>query len=265
MFLVLCALPQDETFSNMNARQGPVSDLPDYSGSHLHKGRDYHDAFEMRPGRAIMWELEQRAIPALLKGAAPQAAIDFATGTGRIARVVKKALPGCRVVGVDISMNMLAVAEAEGGGVEYMQLDGRKVTDQLPPSSFDLATAFRFFTNADFGLRSDAADQLAKLVKPGGLVLVNNHRNYWSPTLMIQRLLLKQKPEGMRNSELVDLFTCRGFSIEARMSLGLAPTTENKSVLPWAAVRAIEKLNYGTASRLHSAGSNTLYLFRKAP
>lgn len=248
----------------MNAlRSRPVSDWSDYSVSHLTKGRDYQDAFETWPGRAIIWELEQQAIPAMLCGAAPRTALDFATGTGRVARLLKKTFPDCRVTGADISEKMLSVAKAEGGGIDYVQLDGRKATEQLPPNSFDLATAFRFFPNADGKLRLEAADQLAKLVKPGGLLLINNHRNFWSLTYIIQRTVLRQEAKGMLNSELIDLFTSRGFSVEAHVSLGLTPTTEKKTVLPWPVVRAIETLNFKSAARHHSAGSDTLFLFRK--
>lgn len=243
-------------------RTRPISPS-EYSHSHIDKGRDYQNTFEAWPGTALMWELEQRAIPALLDGLAPRTALDFATGTGRIARLLKKTFPGCRVVAADISEKMLAVAKAEGGDVEYLQLDLRKATEELHSSSFDLVTAFRFFPNADLPLRSETADQLSKLIKPGGFLLANNHRNFWSPTYVIQRLIPKRKPAGMLNSELIDLFTSRGFTVEAQVSLGLSPHTEEKSVLPWSIVRTLERLNYSWFSRTHSAGYNTLYLFRR--
>jgi SAM-dependent methyltransferase len=248
----------------MNALQGRTTpEYEDYSSSHLDKGRDYQDVFETWRGRALMWELEQRAIPALLKGIAPRTALDFATGTGRIARLLKQTFPDCRVVGADISEKMLEVARAEGGGVEYVNLDVREATEELQPGSFDLATAFRFFPNADPALRLEAADQLARLVKPGGYVLANNHRNFRSPTYLIQRRLLNRPAAGMLNGELIDLFTARGFAVEAKVSLGVSPHTEEKSVLPWPVVRAIERVNYNWFSRAHSAGYNTIYLFRK--
>jgi SAM-dependent methyltransferase len=236
----------------------------DYSYSHIDKGCDYQKTFEAWPGTALMWELEQRAIPALLDGIEPQTALDFATGTGRIARLLKERFPGCRVVGADISEKMLAVAKAEGGDVQYLQLDLRNATEQLP-STFDLVTAFRFFPNADLALRSKTADQLSKLIKPGAFLLTNNHRNFWSPTYLIQRLIPRRKPAGMLNRELIDLFTSRGFAVVAHVSLGLSPHTEEKSVIPWSAVRALERANYRWLSRRHSAGYNTLYLFKRLP
>jgi SAM-dependent methyltransferase len=235
---------------------------PHYSDDHLDKGRNYQDRLEASPGAALMWRLEQRAIPAMLSGVAPATALDFATGTGRIARLLKATFPDCRVVGADISRKMLSAAEAEKGGVEYVHFDVREPTEALQPNSFDLVTAFRFFSNADLALRSQAADQLSKLVTPGGLLLTNNHRNFWSPTYVVQRLL-GNEPVGMLNSELVDLFTSRGFAVEAHISLGVSPHTEVKSLLPWWAVRGLERLNYRCCSGLHSAGYNTLYLFRR--
>lgn len=244
-------------------RTQPVDGVPDYSSSHLHKGRDYQQSFEEWPGTALMWELEQRAIPALLKRLRPKTALDFATGTGRIARLVKKTFPDCRVIGADISKKMLSVAKNEGGDVEYVHLDVRSATEELHANSFDLATAFRFFPNADRPLRSEAADQLSRLVKPGGYLLTNNHRNFWSPTYVIQRLLLNRTAAGMLNKELIDLFTSRGFILEAHVSLGLSPHTEEKSAVPWSVIRAVERLNYKFSSRIHSLGYNNLYLFRK--
>jgi SAM-dependent methyltransferase len=237
--------------------------MPDYSRSHLEKGRDYHEAFEAWPGRALMWELEQRAIRALLGGIEPLTAVDFATGTGRIARLIKSVFPNCRVVGTDISAKMLSVARSEGGGVEYEQLDGRRASQDLGSNSFDLATAFRFFPNAEPELRLDAAHQLSSLLKPGGYLLVNNHRNFWSPTYIIQRLVLSRAEGGMLNSELIKLFTSVGFEVDAHISLGVCPHTEEKSVLPWNALRALERFNYAYFSRAHTAGYNTLFLFRK--
>jgi SAM-dependent methyltransferase len=239
---------------------GPYTD---YSSSHLQKGAEYHEAFDACPGRALMWALEQRAIPTLLNGLVPRTALDFATGTGRIARLLKKQFPDCRVVGTDISEQMLSVAKAEGGDVEYQQLDVRNATEELRAESFDLATAFRFFPNAEPALRSAAADQLSRLVKPGGFALTNNHMNFWSPTYIGQRIL-NRGPAGMLNGELIDLFTSRGFEIERHVSLGLFPHTEEKSTLPWGALRAFERLNCKLGSSIHSAGYNTLYLFKRA-
>ena len=53
---------------------------------------------------------------------------------------------------------------------------------------FDLASAFRFFGNAQDDLREAALGAIAKRVRVGGHLLLNNHRNPWAICARLNRL-----------------------------------------------------------------------------
>lgn len=97
---------------------------------------------------------------------APERALDVGTGTGAGALVVAREFPSARVRGVDVSTEMIATARAKVG----LDPEGRiafKVGDASslpwPEDSFDLITQLNvppFF------------DELARVVRPGGFVVV---------------------------------------------------------------------------------------------
>lgn len=235
----------------------------EYSASHLEKGADYHEAFRSRPGRSLMWDLERDLLRHLLARAGTRRTLDFACGTGRVAGFVKELAPGADVHGVDISQSMLEVARETYAGVRFHHADGRSAADHLGAGSFGLVTAFRFFANADHPLRESAADQIRDLVEPGGWVIFNNHRNFWSLPYVAARLVGKGG-YGAENRRLEGLFTRRGFRIIERHSLGVWPQSEKKSYLaPWSVTRRLEAANLRSMSGRHTLGYNMVWLLRK--
>jgi SAM-dependent methyltransferase len=243
-------------------RRRPKDSREDYSQSHLDKGADYHERFSTLPGRALMWELEQRVLQEVLTTVRPNRLLDFATGTGRVANVLATVTAG-EIHGIDISESMLSTARANSTRVVFHLMDGRRARSFFGDEYFDFVSAFRFFPNADDALRSEAADQIASLLRPGGWLLFNNHRNFWSPSY-IGRRLLNRGAEGTENSELERLFSTRGFERVERYSLGLWPQSERRSLLvPWRLTRLIERLNLIGTARFHGFGYNTIWLLRK--
>jgi len=103
--------------------------------------------------------------------------LDVATGTGDLAFALAGAvLPGGRVVAVDFSEQMLAIArrkaaareDGAGGAIEFAQ--GNALALAFADDSFDAATVgfgVRNFDDLDQGLR-----ELARVVRPGGRVVV---------------------------------------------------------------------------------------------
>ena len=67
-------------------------------------------------------------------------------------------------------------------------VDLRQLLETVPAGSVDLATAFRFFPNADPALRAAGVEAMSAVVRPGGFVLLNNHRNFWSPSYLVRRV-----------------------------------------------------------------------------
>ena len=118
--------------------------------------------------------LWRRRVVRIVRRCRPQRVLDLATGTGDLAIATARALPGVRVLGVDLSDRMLEAARAK---VAARGLDGRIVLEQgdgerlaLADGAVDAATvAFgvRNFGDLEAGLR-----ELARVVKPGGTAVV---------------------------------------------------------------------------------------------
>ena len=235
-----------------------------YSASHTKRGKDYHQRFSEMRGRSLMWALEQQTLSRFLAVADPSAVVDLASGTGRIAGHMKSARPSMEVTGIDISESMLAQAKANFPDVRFEQLDGRQAINRFGPGSIDLVSAFRFFPNAEESLRASVADQISELVRPGGWVIINNHRNFWSPTYVLWRSRPRNGAPGALNRDIERLFTSRGFEVCKRTSLGVWPQSDERAYgLPWSVVEPFERFNADQLSSLHTLGSNTIWLFRK--
>jgi SAM-dependent methyltransferase len=239
-------------------------DTANYSASHKKRGDDYHRRFSDLPARSLMWELEREALSRFIGVAKPSAVLDFATGTGRIAAYIKSVAPAAAVTGIDISESMLEQARANAPEVDFLHLDGRQALAKFGSNSVDLVTAFRFFPNAEFALRESVGEQLADLVKPGGWIIVNNHRNFWSPTYLLWRTRPRYGAKGALNSDIEKLLTRRGFEVAQCRSLGLWPQSDERAYgLPWSLAQRFERFNARSLAGAHKMGVNTLWLFRK--
>lgn len=246
-------------------RREPLVEYPDYSSSHMHAGEAYQDRFSARPGRAGMWLLEQALIKKVFSRFAPRRALDFATGTGRIASELQKCWPACELHGIDISDDMLAMARAKCQHVVFHTMDGRQALSEFGPEAFDAVSAFRFFPNADPQLREDVADQISAMTKPGGHVIVNNHRNFWSTSYVAMRAAGNSAGNfGSRNSDIKDLFLKRGFVCTHKYSLGIWPQTDFRpALLSWPIATALERFNMHYCAGMHTLGYNTIFVFKK--
>lgn len=246
-------------------RRTPLQQFAEYSSSHLHAGTVYQARFHERPGRAAMWALEQPLIREIFARLAPHRMLDFATGTGRIAVELEATLPNCELHAIDISADMLEQARAKCRKVAFHQMDGRQALAEFGKDAFDAVSAFRFFPNADPDLREAAADQIAGLTKPGGHVVLNNHRSFWSLSYIAMRAAGNSDGSyGTPNADILKLFLRRGFSCVRRYSLGVWPQTDFRAFfLPWSAATAIENVNRRFLARAHTLGYNTVFVFRK--
>ncbi len=104
----------------------------------------------------------------------PTAILDVATGTGDMAILLTRYLPGARVTGIDISTGMLEIGRQK---IARQQLDqaitlqtGDSESLEFPDAHFDAITvAFgvRNFENLEKGLR-----EMLRVLKPGGRLVV---------------------------------------------------------------------------------------------
>ncbi|MDP2809112.1 MAG: class I SAM-dependent methyltransferase [Rhodocyclaceae bacterium] len=153
----------------------PMHDA-DYRDSHLHRGKSYDGNLATDPFDAYMADMEriylQEIISDLFANGVPRYR-DFACGTGRITQTVSPHAK--KTIGVDISPSMLEQAGKKCPDVDFMHAD--LTTERRDIGQFDLVTSFRFFGNAQPALRNSVLLVLSSLVRPGGYLIANNHRN----------------------------------------------------------------------------------------
>lgn len=186
------------------------SALEDYRRSHNRAGYGEHYARTYQAGYyAVLWErierplLERRLGQLASEGV--DSALDFACGTGRVTRVLETHFS--RVLGVDVAEPMLEVARRECRAAEFRQSD---ITAIPLSEQFGVATAFRFFLNAEPQLRMAAMGAIRRALLPGGWLLANIHVTPSSPLGIAYRI---------RNS-LMSRVIAKTMSLEELTGLG---------------------------------------------
>jgi SAM-dependent methyltransferase len=136
---------------------------------------------------SLLWEIEQAQLAAIiekLKKSRPHiSALDFATGTGRIAAFLETRLDS--VTGVEISAEMCEVARKKVRRATIVCANILSPTAEIG-EKYDLITAFRFFLNVEPSLRLTALRVLASRLRDRDSLLVfNNHGNLWSHKMLM--------------------------------------------------------------------------------
>lgn len=110
----------------------------------------------------------------LLKKDSPQTILDVATGTGDMAIMAYKMLKPEKIVGIDISTQMLEVGrkkiEKEGFGGKIELQSGDSETINFAENTFDAVIAafgVRNFENLENGLA-----EMCRVLKPGGQIVI---------------------------------------------------------------------------------------------
>lgn len=158
----------------------------DYRQSHVGKGADYDADLRDETFSTYMTRREAELLPRIVRElfpTAPPKYLDFACGTGRITSMVA---PLARESwGVDVSESMVAEAGKKCPQTRFVLRD--ITTQPLDESGFELATAFRFFGNAQDDLRRAVFAAVGRHLAPGGVFVFNNHRNSGSFRAVLQR------------------------------------------------------------------------------
>jgi O-antigen/teichoic acid export membrane protein/SAM-dependent methyltransferase len=226
----------------------PVS----YRLSHLgpEKARAYDDdLWDPRAAKGLDWLVEQQLLADVLRSrvpSGPQAAADFACGTGRVLEFLSRyyASP----VGIDVSPDMLALARDRCPRATVVLGDVTTIP-ALAPGPFDLITAFRFFLNAEPDLRSSALSWMQGALRPGGLVVANFHLNPVSlrGTYLRLRMQPATRPSMMTSEEARQLFLAHGFTVQRILGYSFLPyRRDGRKLLAPAARRAVETSLAGT-------------------
>jgi ubiquinone/menaquinone biosynthesis C-methylase UbiE len=182
----------------------------DYRDSHLDRGTSYDGALATTPFDAYMAEFERRhlleIVPRLFPEGVPRY-LDFACGTARITQTVSPF--AVETVGVDISPGMLAEARRKCPAVTFVHAD--LTSEEKEIGSFDLATSFRFFGNAQPALRDSVLQVLSRLIQPGGYLIINNHRNPRSLAALLNRATGGERETDLTHSKILGLLAKHRF------------------------------------------------------
>ncbi|MEM7404719.1 MAG: methyltransferase domain-containing protein [Pseudomonadota bacterium] len=192
----------------------------DYRESHLAKGEDYDADLSRGNMDTYMTSCELQILKSLVPRLFPNKIpryLDFACGTGRITQVVSAMADYS--IGLDVSENMISQARGKCPKAEFVIGDITQDDIELEP--VDAITAFRFFGNAQDELRTKVLAGLSRIIKPGGYLIVNNHRNPNSLHERLARLKGDTTDTDLSHTKLRELFADQGFEVERTIGIGL--------------------------------------------
>ncbi|KZD21338.1 class I SAM-dependent DNA methyltransferase [Tardiphaga robiniae] len=184
---------------------------------------DYAKTFEVGYCAALWRNVEQPLLESILRplGGPERTSLDFACGTGRITKVSASFFGS--VVGVDVSEAMLLAASVP----DNVTLRCIDITNDPGQQIFDVATAFRFFLNAEDALRRDALRAIYRYLRKDGVLVCNIQLNATSPIGMVSRILNWAYPRRPRNTLTLDQFSrvlsAEGFEVIESTYYGYLP------------------------------------------
>ena len=193
----------------------------DYRQSHLAKGESYDATIAAQPFDAYMARCEEQYLQEVIPSLAQRRTryLDFACGTGRITATVSPLV--AESVGIDISESMLAAARHKCPSTRFVCADlAEQPLEPLALGEFDLVTSFRFFGNAEDALRDRALDAISRLVRRGGYLVVNSHRNPLAIGSLLQRFAGRAHGMDLTYWKLKRLLETHGFRIVAARAIG---------------------------------------------
>lgn len=218
--------------------------MNDYRASHLsplHAEQYAHSFSDEATYRGMVWKLEKDLLTRIIREAPWHESVehlDFACGTGRILSHLSDST--IHRVGVDVSPSMLKYARASIADCEFFAADLTS-DNVLRGRKFNLITAFRFFPNAQFELRSQVMPLLADLLTSDGYLVFNNHRNCGSAVRRLRRAIGRGGSEGMSMIEAKTLAREAGLEIIKVYHLCVLPASEERSLLPARLLMPLEK------------------------
>ncbi len=112
--------------------------------------------------------LERLLLPFAYKLRRAREVLDMGTGTGILVSILVGLAPEARVVGLDLSSEMLAQARFKHPNVSFVQGDVHALP--FEPSSFDFSLCCACFPH--FEDKSKALEEIRRALRPGGWLLI---------------------------------------------------------------------------------------------
>lgn len=155
--------------------------------------------------------------------------LDLCTGTGDLAKIIKKLYPLSTITGIDLSEKMIHIAKDKVRGVKFFQGDATELP--FSDKTFDIVTM-------GFGLRNiqnpeKAIEQIYRVLKPNGLFLHLDfgEKNFlnkifdktvpilakiFSKNTYAYSYLIKSKKTFLTPDDLINDFEKKGFVLQKR-------------------------------------------------
>ncbi len=195
----------------------------DYRDSHMKRGDDYDEIFHVQADTEILSAIEKRILLRVVTSLGHRQELnhlDFACGTGRITSFLHPHTASS--IGIDVSLSMLTVARARYPKITFLERDITR--EPLTTSaSFELITAFRFFPNAQKELRDLVMNEFHKMLRPGGMLIINNHQAAESNFERVHKALGRPSSRVMTHCEVEKLASDHGFRIVKSFGVGKLP------------------------------------------
>jgi ubiquinone/menaquinone biosynthesis C-methylase UbiE len=130
--------------------------------------------------------------------------LDVGCGTGTLAVAAARAAPGVTVTGLDADPSILAKARrrASDAGFEIRFDEGRSTALPYADASFDVALSTLFFHHLPDEEKRRTADELARVLRPGGRLVVADPGRPQDPLMRVAVLLTVQLLDGFANTAL---------------------------------------------------------------
>jgi SAM-dependent methyltransferase len=142
-------------------------------------------------GRLAAAEIAEWTKP-YIKTAEPRV-LDWGCGVGRLIRHMPELLPGAALYGCDINEQMIECDRTHYTGVSFTTINNF-IPVPYAPLFFDLVYGLSVFTHISAGLQADWVAELARILKPDGVLLVTTQGSYYRNKLSpAEKKLLDEK------------------------------------------------------------------------
>ncbi len=147
--------------------------------------------------------------------------LDVGCGVGKLHAYLKDRFR--KIVGVDVSADSLKVARAMNSEVDYRDYDGLRLP--FPDRSFDMAAAIAVFHHVPPAQWQLTANEMIRVLRPGGIAVVIEHNPYNPVTRRIVRTCpLDADAVLLRPGKIRQLFAGAGAErIRTRSIISLPP------------------------------------------
>jgi SAM-dependent methyltransferase len=157
-----------------------------------------------------VWQLGAYWLEAALQGRRGLRALDVGCGTGMTAVRLARLRAIAEVVGIDPSLDALEHARHR----HSFSLHCGSVLDlPFPDGRFDLASCFDVLQHLPVGTQPDALAEIARVLVPGGWLLLRSNGRGWSGDRLAYRL-----------DDLVKLVTSAGFQVQRASHANCLPS-----------------------------------------